>query len=200
MEQVALLLEGASILSRLALYDQVRAALGVLAGEPFDDELISALSRIKGGREFVEAASGKLSLKDFAGIFGAMDSFSQKRLRDGLDEVAPGAFALVDDQALSFDDLENMEKHSVKAVLHEIDDRTIMLALHGAGPYMHVSIFAALGMERARVVKNLFESTGPVPFDDVEAAQRAIESAARRLVDSGAITGPTRDAGPSGKL
>jgi len=197
MEQIAVLLGGASILSRLALYDQVRIAIGALAGEPFDSEVVAALARIKGGPEFVEATSGRLSLRDFAAIFGNLDSFSQKRLRERLDEVAPGAMALMDGELLSFDDLENMEKRSVRAVLHEVDDRTIMLALHGAGPYMHASIFAALGVERARVVRNLFEGTGPVPFDEVEAAQRAIESAARHLVDSGAITRPPRDARPS---
>lgn len=196
MVQVDRLLKGASILSCLALYDQVRVALGSLAGEQLDDELLAALARIKGGPEFVEATSGRLAPRDFAGIFGNLDSFSQRRLRERLDELAPGAIAWLDEELLSFDDLENMEKMSVGAVLHEVDDRTIMLALKGAGPYMHVSIFAALGMERARAIKKLFESTGPVPFEDVEDAQRTIESAARRLVDSGVIALPSRGTEP----
>ncbi len=197
MEQVDFLIGGAAILVRLALHDQVRAALGSLAGEPFDDELVAAMARIKGGPDFVEATSGTLAPRDFAGIFGAMDSFSQKRLRERLEEMAPGAIAWIDDELLSFDDLESMEKHSVHEVLREVDDRTIMLALKGAGPYMHVNIFAALGVERARVVKNLFENTGPVPFEDVETAQRAIETAARRLVDSGAIARSPLDTRPT---
>ena len=197
MEQVDFFHDGAEVLARLAVHDQARIALEALAGQAFDDGLVAAMRRIKGGEAFLAVSSGSLSPRDFAGVFSCLDGFSQKRLRDRLDEVAPGAFSLVDDQALSFDDLENMEKHSVKAVLHEIDDRIIMQALHGAGPYMHVSIFAALGVERARAIKKLFETTNTVPFDDVEAAQRAIESAARRLVDSGTITGPPRDAGPA---
>jgi flagellar motor switch protein FliG len=196
MEQVDVPLVGSSVLSRLSLHDQVRAAIGSLAGEPFDDELVAALARIKGGSEFVEATSCKLAPRDFAAIFGNLDSFSQRRLRERLDEVAPGARAWIDDELFSFDDLESMEKRSVRAVLHEVDDRTIMLALHGAGPYMHVSIFAALGVERARVIKNLFETTSAVPFDEVETAQRMIESATRRLVESGTITPPLLHAEP----
>jgi len=194
MEQVDLFRNGAEVLARLAVNDQARIALGARAGEAFDDGLAAALRSSKGGEAFLAGSAGRLSQRDFAGVFACLDSFSQKRLRERLDEVAPGAIASIEGELLSFDDLETMEKRSVSAVLHEVDDRTIAQALHGAGPYMHVNMYAALGVERARVVKNLFEVSGPVPYDEVEAAQRSIESAARRLVDAGTIAGPPRAA------
>ncbi len=172
---------GAVILERLSLLDQEELAIGSLDGKLFSAAGLSAIKKVEGGDVFIAGCGGKLTVDQFAGIFGEMDKYSQKRLENRLEQTDPGSMKKILGSLIFFGDFAALKPGELSRVLSEFSEQTIMEALEGAGPDERSAIFATLETPRAEKVRSMLKSAEPVRFEIVAEAQRSLEETARRL-------------------
>lgn len=87
----------------------------------------------------------------------------------------------------TFDDLINVDDRGIQAILKEINNEDLLLALKTATEEVKEKIFANMSQRAASMVKDDLESLGPVRLTDVEKAQQVIVKVARKLEEEGKI-------------
>ncbi|HUU95045.1 MAG TPA: FliG C-terminal domain-containing protein, partial [Phycisphaerae bacterium] len=86
-----------------------------------------------------------------------------------------------------FEDILRVEDRGIQAVLKEIDNDELALALRTASDELKDKIFSNMSERAAQLIKEEMEFMGPVRVSDVEGAQQKIVDVVRRLEDAGEI-------------
>ncbi len=86
-----------------------------------------------------------------------------------------------------FEDLVHLDDRSIRALLKEISNDELLLALKTASEDLKEKIFGNLSKRAAEMLKEDMEVMGPVKVKEVEQAQRSIIKTARRLEEEGKI-------------
>jgi flagellar motor switch protein FliG len=86
-----------------------------------------------------------------------------------------------------FEDLIQLDDRSIRALLKEISNDELMLALRTASEDLKGKIFSNVSQRAAQMIKEDLEVMGPVKLKDVEQAQLNIIKTARRLAEEGKI-------------
>lgn len=86
-----------------------------------------------------------------------------------------------------FEDLIQLDDRSIRALLKEISNDELMLALRTASENLKTKIFSNVSQRAAQMIKEDLEVMGPVRLKDVEQAQLNIVKTARRLAEEGKI-------------
>jgi flagellar motor switch protein FliG len=112
---------------------------------------------------------------------------TEKAILEGLEQVNP---QLVDDirrLMFVFEDIIRVNDKGIQAVLKEIENDALALALKTASEELKHKVFANMSERAAQLIKEEMEFMGPVRISDVEAAQQRIVDVVRRLEDSGEV-------------
>lgn len=94
----------------------------------------------------------------------------------------------IQDNLFVFDYLIKSDERSLQTVLREIDNETLVLALKGADSELREKLLGCVSQRAAATIRDDMEATGPVRLSQVQEAQRAVITIARRLSDEGRIT------------
>jgi len=94
-------------------------------------------------------------------------------------------------QELTFDEMTQLDYHSLSKVLQAADPKITLLALTGARKEFTDRIFKQLPAKQAAVLRKKMEQTGPLRLRDVEQAQQRLANIAARLAQQGLIKIPT---------
>ena len=86
-----------------------------------------------------------------------------------------------------FADLVNLDDRSIRALLKEVSNDELILALKTASEELVEKIFNNVSQRAAEMMKEDMEVMGPVKLRDVEQAQLNIVKTARRLEEEGKI-------------
>ncbi|MBN2125238.1 MAG: flagellar motor switch protein FliG [Deltaproteobacteria bacterium] len=86
-----------------------------------------------------------------------------------------------------FEDLLSLDDRSIRALLKEISNDELILALKTASEDLGEKIFSNVSQRAAEMMKEDMEVMGPVRLRDVEQAQLNIIKTARRLAEEGKI-------------
>jgi flagellar motor switch protein FliG len=86
-----------------------------------------------------------------------------------------------------FDDLVNLDDRGVRAILKEVNNEELTMALKTASDTMRGKVFHNLSERAAEMIKEDLEVMGPVRLADVEKAQQAILRVAKKLEAEGKI-------------
>ncbi|MBI4578508.1 MAG: flagellar motor switch protein FliG, partial [Planctomycetes bacterium] len=86
-----------------------------------------------------------------------------------------------------FEDILLLDDRGIQAVLKEIENDELALALKTASEEMKEKIFHNMSERASQLIKEEMEYMGPVRLSDVEAAQQRIVDVVRRLEDAGEI-------------
>lgn len=86
-----------------------------------------------------------------------------------------------------FDSLLTVDDRGIQALLREISNELLVVALKGAVPEMQEKILKNMSKRAAALLRDDMEAKGPTRLSEVEQAQREILEAARRLADAGDI-------------
>ena len=94
-------------------------------------------------------------------------------------------------QQFIFADLIGLSLKDLQLVLREVDPGQLAVALKGADAELKDYIYGAMSKRAASQLQDELAERGPMKRSEVEAAQRDLCRAVRRLGDSGAVTLPT---------
>lgn len=86
-----------------------------------------------------------------------------------------------------FDTLLEVDDRGIQALLREISNDLLVVALKGCDPAISDKILGNMSKRAATLLREDMDAKGPIKLSDVEQSQKEILDVARRLADSGDI-------------
>jgi flagellar motor switch protein FliG len=94
----------------------------------------------------------------------------------------------IQDLVFVFDNLIDIDDRGMQELLRNVQSDRLLLALKGADDELKAKIFKNMSQRAAEMLKDDLEAKGPVKLSEVEAAQKEILQAARKLAEAGTIS------------
>ena len=116
-----------------------------------------------------------------------MDSSSEQIISTRIGEADGELANRIQELMFVFDDLAGIDDRGIQTLLREIGTETLGMALKGADPKVKDKITRNMSQRAAEMLIEDMEAKGPARLADVEAAQKEMLAAARRLADAGTI-------------
>jgi flagellar motor switch protein FliG len=93
----------------------------------------------------------------------------------------------IEDQMFVFENLNDLDDRGIQLLLREVQSESLIIALKGTSAELREKIFKNMSSRAAEMLRDDFDSKGPVKLSEVEAEQREILKIVRRLADEGQI-------------
>ncbi len=122
-----------------------------------------------------------------AEVLNLVDRTTEKGIMEGLEAEDPDLVEQIRRLMFVFEDILLVDDKGIQAVLKEIDNDELALALKTASEELKAKIFSNMSERAAQLIKEDMEYMGPVRVSDVEAAQQRVVDVVRRLEDAGEI-------------
>ncbi len=122
-----------------------------------------------------------------AEILNLADRATEKAIMEGLEAEDPDLVEEIRRLMFVFEDVRMVDGKGIQAVLREVDNDELALALKTASPDLKEKIFSNMSERAASLIKEDMEFMGPVRISDVEQAQQRIVDIVRRLEEAGEI-------------
>ena len=144
--------------------------------------LESRLSSMLG--QSMEKAGG---VETVAEILNLADRATEKSIMEGLEAEDPDLVEQIRRLMFVFEDILKVNDKGIQAVLKEVDNSELGLALKTASEELRNKIFKNMSERAAALIREDMEYMGPVKVSDVEGAQQRIVDIVRRLEDAGEV-------------
>lgn len=136
-------------------------------------------------------SSGKSSamggLRVAAEMLNLLDSSMGTAIMNDIGKTDEGLSQKIQDLMFVFDDLLDIDDRGMQELLRQVPADKLLIALKGADDTFKAKVFKNMSQRAAEMLKSDLEAKGPVRLSDVEAAQKEILLAARKLADEGTI-------------
>ena len=151
------------------------------------NELNEIMERQFAGNQNMKSSSIG-GVKVAASILNFMDSGQDQAILGNIAQVDAELGARIQDLMFVFDNLNDLSDRELQALLREVPNDRLGLALRGADAKVREKITRNMSQRAAEILIEDMEARGPVRLSDVEAAQKEILAIVRRLADQGAIS------------
>jgi flagellar motor switch protein FliG len=144
-------------------------------------------------KQFAAAGgSGKSSslggLKVAAEMVNLLDGSMGSTLMTDIGKADERLSQNIQDLMFVFDDLVEVDDRGMQELLRQVPADKLLIALKGVDESFKAKVFKNMSQRAAEMLKSDLEAKGPVRLADVEAAQKEILLAARKLSDAGTIS------------
>ena len=166
------------IVMRVAqLSDVQQSALGEI------ENLIASKSSASGSTRTEKVGGDKVA----ANIVNALPSEAGDEVLEKIKEHDEELSVRIEEQMFVFETLLNVDDRGIQALLREISNDLLVVALKGCDPAVRDKILNNMSKRAATLLREDMEAKGPTRLSEVEEAQKEILEVARRLSDSGDI-------------
>jgi len=180
----------AEILSGLAQQKQVEVVKRIASMEQTNPEVIKEVEAGLENRlsDIVSQTFDKAGgIEAAAGILNLSDRSTEKGILESLETDDPDLVEQIRRLMFIFEDILLVNDKGIQAVLKEVDNEELALAMKTASEDLKNKIFGNMSERAAQLVKEDMEYMGPVRLSDVESAQQKIVDIVRRLEDAGEL-------------
>jgi flagellar motor switch protein FliG len=180
--------KAAEILAGLSLQKQIEVIKRIANMEQTNPEVIREVERGLEGRlanmlvQSMEKAGGVPTVSE---ILNLADRATEKAILEGLEAEDADLVEQIRRLMFVFEDIKMVNDKGIQAVLKEVDNEELALALKTASEELKAKIFRNMSERAAQLIKEDMQYMGPVRVSDVEAAQQRIVDVVRRLEESG---------------
>ncbi len=122
-----------------------------------------------------------------AEILNLADRATEKAIMEGLEGEDPDLVEEIRRLMFVFEDIMLVNDKGIQAVLKEVDNDELALALKTASEELKEKVLSNMSQRAAELIKEDMEYMGPVRLSDVEAAQQRIVDIVRRLEEAGEL-------------
>ncbi len=122
-----------------------------------------------------------------AEMLNLSDRATEKGILEALESDDPDLVEQIRRLMFVFEDMLLVNDKGIQAVLKEVDNDELALALKTASDDLKEKVFTNMSERASQLIKEDMEYMGPVRLSDVEAAQQRIVDVARRLEDAGEL-------------
>lgn len=126
--------------------------------------------------------------KTAANIINAIESGIESELLEKIAEMDEELSNTIQDLMFVFENLVDVDDRGIQALLREVSSDELIIALKGADELLKEKVFNNMSKRAAELLKDDLEAKGPVRVSEVEAAQKAILTVARRMAEAGEIS------------
>ncbi|HYE62879.1 MAG TPA: flagellar motor switch protein FliG [Phycisphaerales bacterium] len=182
--------KAAEILVGLPMQKQIEVIKRVANMEQTNPEVIREVEKGLESRlssmlvQSMEKAGG---VDTVAEILNLADRSTEKSIMEGLEAEDPDLVEQIRRLMFVFEDVLKVNDKGIQAVLKEVDNSELSLALKTASSELQTKIFKNMSERAAALIKEDMEYMGPVRVSDVETAQQRIVDIVRRLEESGDV-------------
>jgi len=120
-------------------------------------------------------------------MFNHFDRSREKQILDKLDVMKPPLAEVIRKHLFTFEDFIHLDDRGVQAIMREVSNDTLTLALKAATDELKEKIFRNISSRAGEMIKEDLEVMGPVRLSDVERAQSEIIKIVRRLEEEGQL-------------
>lgn len=174
------------IVERLALKEQMDLARAAGANEAFGETLLSRIAELGGGKAFIASINARLDLREFCDVLAYVDSFTERRLVETLEESDPELAESIKRSTFVFEDLSLFDAKALSAILARTDGEAFALALSGADRAVRSRILDSMApADSAKTRKAMDEARGGRA--ECEAARFSVVETARAMFAAGEI-------------
>lgn len=122
-----------------------------------------------------------------AGIVNALKPERGEKLLEQIKEKNEELSERIQEMMFVFDTLLEVDDRGIQALLREISNDLLVVALKGCDPAISDKILGNMSKRAATLLREDMDAKGPIKLSDVEQAQKEILDVARRLADAGDI-------------
>ena len=122
-----------------------------------------------------------------AAILNLADRSTEKGILESLETDDPDLVEQIRRLMFVFEDILLVNDKGIQAVLKEVDNEELALALKTASDELKQKIFHNMSDRASQLIQEDMEYMGPVRLSDVESAQQKIVDIVRRLEDAGEL-------------
>ncbi len=126
-------------------------------------------------------------VKTCAEILNVLDRTVERSILENIEDDDSELADHIKKLMFVFEDIAKVDDRGVQAVLKEVDNKQLALALKSASEELKEKIFSNMSQRAAESVKEEIEFLGPVRVSDVQEAQQAIVAIVRRLEEAGEL-------------
>ena len=182
--------KASEVLGGLPVPKQIEVVKRVANMEQTNPEVITEVER------GLEARLANMLTQSFEKIGGVdtvaemlnlVDRTTEKSIMEGLEAEDPDLVEEIRRLMFVFEDILHVNDKGIQAVLKEVDNDEMALALKTASPELKDKIFGNMSERAAKLIEEDMQYMGPVRVSDVESAQQRIVDVVRRLEDAGEI-------------
>jgi len=120
-------------------------------------------------------------------LFNHFERSKEKQILDKLDVLSPPLAEIIRKHLFTFDDIFQLDSRSIQAVMREVSNDTLTLAMKTSSDDVKDKIFKNISSRAADMIKEDLEVMGPVRLSDVEKAQSEIIKIVRKMEEEGKI-------------
>jgi flagellar motor switch protein FliG len=122
-----------------------------------------------------------------AEILNLVDRSTERTIMQGVESEDPELVEEIRRRMFVFEDINMVNDKGIQAVLKEVENDQLVLALKTASEGLKTKILNNMSSRAAETIREDMEFMGPVRISDVEAAQQKIVDIVRRLEEAGEI-------------
>jgi flagellar motor switch protein FliG len=167
------------LVMRVAMLDGIQPSALAELDEMMEKQFAS------GGSSGKSSALGGLRVA--AEMVNLLDSSVGTSIMGDIGKTDEGLSQKIQDLMFVFDDLLEIDDRGMQELLRQVPADKLLIALKGADESFKTKVFKNMSQRAAEMLKGDLEAKGPVRLADVEAAQKEILLAARKLADEGTI-------------
>ncbi len=178
------------VLKRLPETLQAEVVLRMANLDHVDPELIGEIDRVLKNQLSNTATVEQASLggvQPVAEMLNVMDKNTETAIMSRLEEKDPLLAEEIRKLMFVFDDIVKIDDRGIQALLKEVPNDKLLLALKTATEEIRVKVFKNISQRAAEMLREDLSNMGPSRLSDVEGAQQEIVNAARRLEAEGKI-------------
>lgn len=182
--------KAAEILVGLPMQKQIEVVKRIANMEQTNPEVIREVEKGLESRlanmlaQSMEKAGG---VPTVAEVLNLADRATEKSIMEGLEAEDPDLVEQIRRLMFVFEDILLVNDKGIQAVLKEVDNDELALALKTASEQLRDKVFNNMSERAASLIKEDMEYMGPVRISDVEAAQQRIVDVVRRLEEAGEV-------------
>jgi flagellar motor switch protein FliG len=182
--------KASEILVGLPMQKQIEVIKRIANMEQTNPEVIREVERGLESRlsnmllQSMEKAGG---IPTVAEILNLTDRQTEKSIMEGLEAEDPDLVEQIRRLMFVFEDILLVNDKGIQAVLKEVDNDELALALKTASDELKGKVFSNMSERAAELVKEDMQYMGPVRVSDVESAQQRIVDIVRRLEEAGDV-------------
>ena len=178
------------VLKRLPEALQAEVVLRMANLEYVDPELITEIDRVLKNQLSNTATVEQASLggvQPVAEMLNVMDKNTESSIMSRLEEKDPLLAEEIRKLMFVFDDISKIDDRGIQALLKEVSNDKLLLALKTASEEIRAKVFKNISARAAEMLREDLANMGPSRLSDVEGAQQEIVNLARRLEAEGKI-------------
>ena len=161
------------------------ATLGPVSSEALEELELTLLRQVGQTSRTITTRRGGAS--EAAQIINNTRKVTETRLIKALAKLNKNVAREIEDEMFVFDDLATLDEKSLGALLRNVNNDVLVVALKGAQPSLRIRMLGCMSARAAQSIQDEMAERGPIRLAEVQDAQKEILATARELAEAGTI-------------